>query len=47
MIKSALDRLLWSLFGSNFTVQVQGDYVEIIAARELTDGEIGSVIDTR
>ncbi|KAI1116756.1 hypothetical protein F5Y14DRAFT_448553 [Nemania sp. NC0429] len=45
LIKSALDRLLWSLFGSNFTHQ--GKYYEITAARELTDGEIESVLSTR
>ncbi|KAI0549991.1 hypothetical protein F4679DRAFT_544424 [Xylaria curta] len=47
VIKSALDQLLRSLFGSNFTVQQQGGYFEITAARRLTESEIGSVTDAR
>ncbi|KAI1423177.1 hypothetical protein F5Y12DRAFT_758495 [Xylaria sp. FL1777] len=38
--KSALDQLLRSLFGSNFTAQQQGGYIEISAARGLTDVRI-------
>ncbi|KAI1168448.1 hypothetical protein F5B18DRAFT_646971 [Nemania serpens] len=45
VIKSALDRLLRSLFGSNFTQQ--GGYYEISAARKLTDSEVESVTDAR
>ncbi|KAI8628749.1 hypothetical protein F5Y19DRAFT_476293 [Xylariaceae sp. FL1651] len=42
VIKSALDRLLRSLFGSGFT---EGGYIEISAARRLTDNEIESVTE--
>ncbi|KAI3322016.1 hypothetical protein HD806DRAFT_134425 [Xylariaceae sp. AK1471] len=43
--KSALDQLLRSEFGSNFEVQQQGGYIEITAARKLTDKEIQDVTD--
>ncbi|KAI0193440.1 hypothetical protein F4808DRAFT_442170 [Astrocystis sublimbata] len=47
VVRSALDRLLRSLFGSDFTAQQQGGYIEVSAARRLTDTEIGSVTSAR
>ncbi|KAI1806719.1 hypothetical protein F4811DRAFT_122096 [Daldinia bambusicola] len=32
-----LDDLLQNLFGNNYTVKVQGDIIEVVASRQLTD----------
>ncbi|KAI1742957.1 hypothetical protein F4680DRAFT_410587 [Xylaria scruposa] len=45
VIKSALDRLVRSLFGSNFSVNQEGGYIELSAPRRLTDSEIKSVTE--
>ncbi|KAI1119940.1 hypothetical protein F5Y10DRAFT_259343 [Nemania abortiva] len=43
VVKSKLDDLLRSLFGTNFSVAQQGGHIEVTADRELSDDEKQSV----